>query len=64
MPAAGAITVVRTLEIHGSYSLMMALILQVDSEQTLPTVFGDMGIGHLTQCANHAAVLGFVWACT
>lgn len=42
----------------------MALILQIDSERTLPTVFGDMGIGHLTQCPNHPAVLGFAWACS
>jgi hypothetical protein len=40
----------------------MELILQVDSERTLPTMFGDMGIGHLSQCPTHPEVLGFGWA--
>jgi hypothetical protein len=42
----------------------MEAVLQVDSEQTLPTMWGDMGIGHVTQCPNHAEVLTFAWACS
>ena len=29
----------------------------------LPFVFGDMGIGHITQCPEHKAVVAFGWAC-
>lgn len=27
-------------------------------------VFGDMGIGHVTQCKAHPRVLAFAWACS
>ena len=40
----------------------MQLVLQVDSEKTLPTMWGDMGIGHVTQCPEHADVVTFAWA--
>ena len=42
----------------------MALVFQIDSEDHLPIVFGDMGTGHLTQCPEHKDVLAFGWACT
>ncbi|MEM7788270.1 MAG: DUF1963 domain-containing protein [Bacteroidota bacterium] len=41
----------------------MRLVFQVDSEETLPVVFGDSGVGHLTQCPVHQDVLAFGWAC-
>jgi hypothetical protein len=44
--------------------IQMKLVLQVDSEKTLPTMWGDMGIGHVTQCPHHADVLTFAWACS
>ena len=42
----------------------MRLVFQVDSDDHLPIVFGDMGTGHLTQCPEHKDVLAFGWACT
>ena len=41
----------------------MQLVFQLDSECHLPFMFGDMGIGHLTQCPQHTDVLAFGWAC-
>jgi uncharacterized protein YwqG len=38
--------------------------LQVDSQRTLPTMWGDAGIGHVTQCPNRADVLTFAWDCS
>ncbi len=41
----------------------MELLFQVDSEQNLPYMFGDMGVGHVTQCPRHRGQLAFGWAC-
>lgn len=41
----------------------MALLFQMDSEHTLPWIFGDVGIGHVTQCPNHPQEVAFGWAC-
>jgi len=41
----------------------MGLVFQLDSEDNLPTMFGDMGCGHVTQCSVHRDVLAFGWAC-
>lgn len=41
----------------------MDLVLQIDSEYNLPYMFGDMGVGHITQCSKHPEVLAFAWAC-
>ena len=41
----------------------MDLLLQVDSDDNLPYMFGDVGCGHLTQCPNHPHVFAFGWAC-
>lgn len=41
----------------------MALLFQVDSEQGVEIMFGDLGVGHITQCPNHPGVLAFGWAC-
>lgn len=42
----------------------MQLVLQVDSEDNLPFMFGDAGCGHITQCPDHPEVLAFGWACS
>lgn len=42
----------------------MELVLQVDSEDNLPHMFGDVGRGHITQCPDHPDVLAFGWACS
>ena len=42
----------------------MELVLQVDSNKTIGTMWGDMGIGHVTQCPNDLEVLTFAWACS
>lgn len=41
----------------------MRLLFQIDSEDNLPFMFGDLGCGHLTQCKNHKDQLAFGWAC-
>lgn len=40
----------------------MDLVLQLDSEDNVPYMFGDVGCGHLTQCRNHPHQLAFGWA--
>ena len=42
----------------------MKLVFQIDSEDNVPHMFGDVGCGHLCQCPNHPRILGFGWACT
>ncbi|RDV39486.1 DUF1963 domain-containing protein [Bradymonadaceae bacterium TMQ3] len=44
-------------------STRMEVVLQIDSNDNLPYMFGDMGAGHLTCCPNHPDVLTFAWAC-
>ena len=44
-------------------SARMHLLFQLDSEDHLPYMFGDVGCGHLTQCPNHPKILAFGWAC-
>jgi Domain of unknown function (DUF1963) len=41
----------------------MELVLQLDSNDHLPYMFGDVGCGHITQCPTHKDQLGFGWAC-
>jgi uncharacterized protein YwqG len=41
----------------------MQLVLQIDSEDHVPFMFGDGGCGHITQCPNHKEVVTFAWAC-
>lgn len=40
----------------------MQLVLQLDSDDNVPFMFGDMGIGHITQCPTHLDVVTFAWA--
>lgn len=41
----------------------MNLLLQIDSQDNLPYMFGDLGCAHITQCYKHPDVLAFGWAC-
>ena len=41
----------------------MTYVFQVDSEDNIPFMFGDVGCGHITQCPNHKDVVAFGWAC-
>jgi uncharacterized protein YwqG len=41
----------------------MELIFQLDSEDNLPYMFGDSGIGHITQSPDNEQELAFAWAC-
>jgi uncharacterized protein YwqG len=45
----------------------MAFVFQIDSGDIVyppDRMFGDGGIGHITQCPDHPEVLAFGWACT
>ena len=44
-------------------SQSMRLVFQLDSEQHIPFMFGDCGVGHITQCAKHRQMVAFGWAC-
>lgn len=41
----------------------MRLVFQVDSNDNLPFMFGDLGCGHITQCKYHKNQVAFGWAC-
>ncbi len=41
----------------------MKHIFQIDSEDNLPYMFGDMGCSHITQCESHKDKLAIAWAC-
>ena len=42
----------------------MQLLFQIDSEQNIPYMFGDVGCGHISQCPVHRTELAFGWACS
>lgn len=42
----------------------MELVFQFDSEDNLPYMFGDAGVGHLTQSPDNKNELAFGWACS
>jgi uncharacterized protein YwqG len=42
----------------------MQLVFQIDSEDNVPYMFGDCGIGHITQCPRHHQVVAFGWSCS
>lgn len=43
--------------------IQMELLFQFDSENNLPFMFGDSGIGHLTESPDNKDELAFGWAC-
>jgi uncharacterized protein YwqG len=44
-------------------SARMRLVFQLDSNDNLPFLFGDVGCAHITQCPQHKEQLAFGWAC-
>jgi uncharacterized protein YwqG len=42
----------------------MLLVFQIDSEDNIPFMWGDCGVGHITQCPEHHDVVAFGWACS
>ena len=42
----------------------IAVALQLDSNDNVPHMFGDVGCGHIMQCPDHPDVLTFAWACS
>lgn len=42
----------------------MELLFQLDSEDHLPYMFGDGGVGHLSQSKDNSEELAFGWACS
>lgn len=41
----------------------MQFLFQIDSEDNIPYMFGDCGVGHLFICPTHRDVLAFGWSC-
>lgn len=41
----------------------MTMLVQIASEDNVPFMFGDVGVGHITQCPNHPQTLAFGWSC-
>jgi uncharacterized protein YwqG len=41
----------------------MEYVMQIDSEDNVPFMFGDGGCAHISQCPTHPQVLAFAWAC-
>ncbi|MBD1809388.1 DUF1963 domain-containing protein [Microcoleus sp. FACHB-SPT15] len=42
---------------------MKPFVFQIDSEDNLPYMWGDVGVGYLIQCSNHKEQLAFLWQC-
>ena len=42
---------------------MKQFVFQIDSEDNLPYMWGDVGVGYLLQCSNHKEQLAFLWQC-
>jgi len=40
----------------------MRYIFQIDSEDNIPYMFGDVGTAHITQCERHKDILTLSWA--
>jgi uncharacterized protein YwqG len=43
---------------------VMQLVFQVDSDDNVPFMFGDVGTGHVMQCPVHTDTVTFTWACS
>ncbi|WP_375772587.1 YwqG family protein [Archangium gephyra] len=41
----------------------MEYVFQIDSQNNLPLMWGDMGTAHVTRCPTHPNVLALGWAC-
>ncbi|HBB33616.1 MAG TPA: molybdate metabolism regulator [Cyanobacteria bacterium UBA8803] len=42
----------------------MRQVFQLASNDNLPYMFGDAGIGHVLQCKTHKEQFAFIWACS
>lgn len=42
----------------------MALVFQIDSDDHLPYLFGDLGCAHITRCRHHPKRMTIAWACS
>jgi uncharacterized protein YwqG len=42
----------------------MIHVFQLDSDDNIPFMFGDVGCGHITQCPEHKEIVAFGWACS
>lgn len=42
----------------------MRFVFQIDSNDHIPYMFGDLGCGHITQCPTHTTQVTFAWACS
>lgn len=42
----------------------MSYIFQIDSDDNLDYMFGDVGCSHITQCKTHREILAIAWACS
>jgi uncharacterized protein YwqG len=42
----------------------MQMVYQLGSNSVLNWMWGDAGIGHITQCPEHRSMLAFGWACS
>jgi hypothetical protein len=40
----------------------MRVVFQLDSEDHVPFMFGDTGVGHITQCPTHPTTVAFAWS--
>jgi uncharacterized protein YwqG len=43
---------------------VMQLVFQIESEDNVPFMLGDVGTGHVTQCPVHTDTVTFAWACS
>jgi hypothetical protein len=41
----------------------MRYLFQIDSEDNIPYMFGDAGVGHISFCPDHPHRAAFLWAC-
>jgi len=41
----------------------MELLFQIGGSENIPYMFGDAGIGHITQSPDNENELAFGWAC-
>ncbi|MBX3269543.1 MAG: DUF1963 domain-containing protein [Sandaracinaceae bacterium] len=47
----------------GECGARMRHVFQIDSQRLVDYAWGDLGVAHLTQCAEHPDRLAFGWAC-
>lgn len=43
---------------------MNQFVFEIDSEDNIPYMWGDVGIGYMIQCSTHKEQLAFLWQCS